>query len=172
MDDKSELRIANNSKDDAKTEDKDFTIESSSEDDEDTIREQEEVEGNVDHEKELNDLEEENNMTIEELRKKYSNLPDVPKEESNVSLLDDSSESENEGVASNISTEEETDSDAEDRVGLKSLILDENMDSLNEGEEKKTDNNDLINDAAAIAESIQPKGNTLSSTSVSLLVIM
>lgn len=170
MDEKSELTIVKNSKDDVKKEDKDFTIESSSEDDEDTIREQEEIEGNVDHEKELNDLEEENNMSIEELRKKYSNLSDVPKEESNASLVDDNtSESENEGDASNISTEEETDSDPEEKeeVGLKSLILEEDMDSLNEGEEKKTDNNDLINDAAAIAESIQPKGNTLSSTSVS-----
>ncbi|KAJ8964538.1 hypothetical protein NQ314_004833 [Rhamnusium bicolor] len=43
-------------------------------------------------------------------------------------------------------------------------------DSHKEGEKTKTDkdkNDDLINDAAAIAESIQPKGNTLSSTNVS-----
>lgn len=50
-------------------------------------------------------------------------------------------------------------------LGLKSL-LNETSNSSNEGD-NKTDNNDLINDAAAIAESIQPKGNTLSSTSVS-----
>lgn len=31
---------------------------------------------------------------------------------------------------------------------------------------RKADKDDLINDAAAIAESIQPKGNTLSSTNV------
>lgn len=43
-------------------------------------------------------------------------------------------------------------------------------DSHKEGEMTKTDTDkkdDLINDAAAIAESIQPKGNTLSSTNVS-----
>lgn len=49
---------------------------------------------------------------------------------------------------------------------LKMLVEDNN-----EGETTKTDkNDDLINDAAAIAESIQPKGNTLSSTSVSTKV--
>lgn len=44
-------------------------------------------------------------------------------------------------------------------------------DTKAEGERAKTDEKDaLINDAAAIAESIQPKGNTLSSTTVSTKV--
>lgn len=47
-------------------------------------------------------------------------------------------------------------------------------DSHKEGEKTKTEkveNDNLINDAAAIAESIQPKGNTLSSTHVSYFVL-
>lgn len=67
-------------------------------------------------------------------------------------------------------TEEESESDNEEsaegdnsseieenyqEIGLKSLLS-----------EKVEDNDELLNDAAAIAESIQPKGNTLSSTQV------
>lgn len=69
-------------------------------------------------------------------------------------------ESEEEAAASDSAGREEHDE-------LKLLV----EDSHKEGEKTKTEkdeNDDLINDAAAIAESIQPKGNTLSSTNVSL----
>lgn len=80
---------------------------------------------------------------------------------------DGSSESEekNEGDVSDMDVSENDDRQG-DEIGLKSLL----EDSHNEGEDTKTDkNNDLINDAAAIAESIQPKGNTLSSTTVNII---
>lgn len=106
-------------------------------------------------------------MSIEELRKKYSGLSsstvadDNLSEEESAEKTEESSEDES---SSDVEMETEEDESQESEVGLKSLL----DDSHGEGEDKKTDkNNDLINDAAAIAESIQPKGNTLSSTSVS-----
>ncbi|XP_058066416.1 helicase domino [Anopheles bellator] len=51
--------------------------------------------------------------------------------------------------------------DQQDVIGLKNL-LDDGTSSAKTQSEK----DDMLNDAAAIAESIQPKGNTLSSTSV------
>lgn len=139
----------------------------SSEDDEDTIQEQEQAEGSQNHEEELKDLEAENEMSVEELRKKYGSLPPVPDEDSSGSTDASAVEEESESSSEGSDTEMDVDVDSESRegeVGLRSLL----DDSHNEGESTKTDkNNDLINDAAAIAESIQPKGNTLSSTSVS-----
>lgn len=57
-------------------------------------------------------------------------------------------------MVTNASDDESKVSD-NDEVGLKTLL-----------DDKQQDNDELLNDAAAIAESIQPKGNTLSSTSV------
>lgn len=187
---------------------------SSEDDDEDTIQEQEVTEGKLDHKEEIEDLKgniwfcgpiytkpeaisiiilfiydhfyflAENNLSIEELKKKYSNLP--PVSASDTSNYDSSSDSD--GSESNVegdkedSSEDESDkstdidmdiSESENHgsdVGLKSL-LDDSSSVQNEGE-IKTDNQDLIDDAAAIAESIQPKGNTLSSTSVSWFLII
>lgn len=158
--------------------DEDFEVNSSSGDDEATIQEQEQAEGDLNHQEELNDLNAENEMSIEELRQKYSGLPDstLPSDEdSNMSAATDTSKSSEKDQEMEESTDEESDSDVDMEmsdvesqvgdVGLKSLL----DDSQSEGEDTKTDkNNDLINDAAAIAESIQPKGNTLSSTSVSM----
>uniref|UniRef100_V5GTL6 Helicase domino n=1 Tax=Anoplophora glabripennis TaxID=217634 RepID=V5GTL6_ANOGL len=79
------------------------------------------------------------------------------KEEEEDELSDE--ESEEEVVVSDSASQDEHDE-------LKILV----EDSHKEGEKIKTEkveNDDLINDAAAIAESIQPKGNTLSSTNVS-----
>lgn len=155
-----------------KAEDEDFEANSSSEDDEDTIQEQEQVEGEQNHEKELEDLKAENEMSIEELRKKYSSLPPAPEEDSNMSATGTEDSASQDNTEESELSESDMDIDVDDsesqdgEVGLKSLL----DDSQSEGETTKTDkNNDLINDAAAIAESIQPKGNTLSSTSVSFL---
>ncbi|GJQ75801.1 hypothetical protein Trydic_g17871 [Trypoxylus dichotomus] len=182
-----------------KKKDDDFVMDvSSEEDDEDTIKEQEEAEGAQDHQQEIDDLQAENEMSIEELRKKYANLPSISEDTvMSTSSTEEHKQTEgeedcNEGddgdveISSNGGSddeeaskgsdqeedednEDEADDDEDEEIGLK-LLLDRDdvaaLESQNEGEEKKTDNNDLINDAAAIAESIQPKGNTLSSTSV------
>lgn len=114
------------------------------------------MEGEQNHQEELDDLNAENEMSVEELRQKYGGLPPVPVDENST----EESSGEESGSDVDMGTEEEEENQ-EGEVGLKSLLDDE-------GEDAKTDkNNDLINDAAAIAESIQPKGNTLSSTSVS-----
>lgn len=153
--------------------DEDFVADSSSEeDDEDTIKEQEKLENENDHKEELEDLEAENDMSIEELRKKYASLP-VVNEDSNISVESESSqtsvEEKDDSVTSQTSEEDVdmSEDDNETEVGLKLLLEDSNA-SQNGGDNQKTENNDdLINDAAKIAESLQPKGNTLSSTSVS-----
>lgn len=106
----------------------------------------------------------ENNMSIEEFRKKYSNLPPMSDEDSQSGSQSSDIDVESGGDSSR-SSEEEDDVEGSEEFGLRSL-LDDSGDSTSEGD-SKTDNDALLNDAAAIAESIQPKGNTLSSTSVS-----
>ncbi|RZB39782.1 helicase domino, partial [Asbolus verrucosus] len=151
---------------------------STDEDDEDTIKEQEQLEGEQNHEQELEDLRAENDMSIEELRKKYSGPPPSVSDDEDDAKMSEPSDDEYEPSDESAESSEDNDindtdmeaseneSQGED-LGLKSLL----EDSHNEGEDTKTDkNNDLINDAAAIAESIQPKGNTLSSTNVSTKV--
>lgn len=140
---------------------------SSDQDDEDTIQEQEKVEGKQNYEQELDDLRAENDMSIEELKKKYSDVPPLPDSDDEDTEESDEykpSSEESDSSEEDISDMEVSENESQgDDVGLKSLL----EDSHNEGEDAKTDkNNDLINDAAAIAESIQPKGNTLSSTNV------
>lgn len=113
--------------------------------------EQEEKEGEVDHRKELDELQAENELTIEELMKKYTTPPAAADET-------DDDDDETDESASDVSDDEPPG----DEIGLKSLL----DDSALPGEKKTDDDGDLINDVAAIAESIQPKGNTLSSTDV------
>lgn len=143
-------------------EDADFKASSSEEDDEATVEEQERNEDSVNHQQELKDLEEENNMSIEELRQKYSNLCDIPDEASKSSSGSSSDEESEKETEDSEDDEVIASEDDKNRVGLE-LLLDESQ----AREDTETENDDLINDAAAIAESIQPKGNTLSSTNVS-----
>lgn len=56
----------------SKEEDDDFSVSADEEDDEETISKQEEAEDTVDHAAEINDLENEANLTVEQLREKYS----------------------------------------------------------------------------------------------------
>ncbi|XP_044753468.1 helicase domino [Coccinella septempunctata] len=143
-------------------EDADFKASSSEEDDEATIEEQEKNESSTNHEEELKDLEAENEMSIEELRKKYGNLPDVAENcTSESSSEDEESEKETEDSEDEVNASE----DEKSQAGLELLLDDSKV-----REDKQTENDDLINDAAAIAESIQPKGNTLSSTNVSTTI--
>lgn len=155
-----------------KSKDDEFTVDSEedTEDDEDTIMEQEQKEGEVDHKQELDELQAENEMSIEDLMKKYSAPP--PGEDDKMSVdeqeeeesVEESSEEEEEETEEETSEEEEEKVASDEEIGLKSLLEDENSGEKNKTE--KEDGDHLINDVAAIAESIQPKGNTLSSTDV------
>lgn len=111
-------------------------------------------------------------MSIEELMAKYNRPPppgraaekmdvDSDDEKSDSEAESDSSEEEDDEVPSSDEdmNGEDDDKDEED-VGLKNL-LDDEMAGKSQSEK-----DEILNDAAAIAESIQPKGNTLSSTSV------
>uniref|UniRef100_A0A4Y0BL68 Helicase domino n=1 Tax=Anopheles funestus TaxID=62324 RepID=A0A4Y0BL68_ANOFN len=188
--------------------DKDFSADEDSTDYEDTIKEQEKAERNQDHKKEIDELNADNEMSIEELMAKYKHLPpageqmdvdsddDTMEEESTRNRkrrrtrsqpMSDSSPSEDddnsEGLTGSdddeddISEEDSDDSEGameaeEETFGLKNLLDDESgsaaVTASGSGASGKSqsDKDDMLNDAAAIAESIQPKGNTLSSTSV------
>lgn len=156
------------SDDKSKKSDDDFSAANitSDEDDEDTIQEQEKVEKGQNYKQEIEDLEAENNMTLEELKKKYSGPPPPFSDEEDENMSDVSSVTSDEDMDVDVDVSDNENQEGDD-LGLKSLL----EDSHNEGEGTKTDkNNDLINDAAAIAESLQPKGNTLSSTNVNMTI--
>ncbi|XP_071446621.1 helicase domino isoform X2 [Hetaerina americana] len=163
-----------------------------SSDDEETIQKEEDEEGNVDHQQELDDLKAENDMSIEELIKKYSTLPDEkPGEEQsggskNESSSEEDSEEEMEDEEGEEAEDEEdeedegSDMDEEDdvgdlesqeelekqEIGLKSLLDDADSSVKKESPTNNEDAGKEISDVAAMAETFQPKGNTLSSTSV------
>uniref|UniRef100_A0A336MIX0 CSON001825 protein n=1 Tax=Culicoides sonorensis TaxID=179676 RepID=A0A336MIX0_CULSO len=145
--------------------DKDFKADESSTDDEDTIQEQEKKERGKDHKQEIEELEADNDLTIDQLMAKYKADTSKPLEvsdddestpdelESEDEKEQDSNDEESQAIESD--SEAATDSESKTKVGLKTLL-----------DDKVQDNDELLNDAAALAESIQPKGNTLSSTSV------
>ncbi|GLH07367.1 Uncharacterized protein GBIM_12836 [Gryllus bimaculatus] len=138
-------------------------------DDEETIQEQETMEGTVDHKEELAALEAEGEMSLEELLAKYGG-PDcldaeVQDDQDNETDEKSDSESECEAEDGEGTDAEDEKSCEESEVGLKSL-LDDTSTSVNEQNEKNAAAGKEITDVAALAESIQPKGNTLSSTNV------
>ncbi|XP_014209628.1 helicase domino isoform X2 [Copidosoma floridanum] len=155
------------------TKDTDFTVASElSSDDEDTIQKQEQSEKNIDHKQEIDELNAENEMSIEQLMEKYGatsettmELEDSDEESGKDEDEEDDSESENETEdEDDVQNNSQTQSDDDTTIGLKSLledISDENK-SFNETSEKQNE----MDSVAAIAESIQPKGNTLLTTSV------
>ena len=180
------------SKKDNDSDDGEFEANETSEDDENTISKQEEDEMDVDHQKEIDELEADNDLTVEELMAKYKTETssaasplskmkskkvvdfededeeitismrdsddDTTAEEDNESEEEVETDSEDEEEDENEEEADETEDNEQD-AGLKSLI-----------EDSSTANNsskdDMIKDAAALAESLQPKGNTLSSTNV------
>ncbi|XP_058805344.1 helicase domino isoform X2 [Phymastichus coffea] len=161
----------------AEGKDTEFTVASdaSTDDEEDTIQEQEKLEKNVDHKQEIADLEAENQMPIDALIAKYGNASVAPMDvdeddsEDEESDKDENDENESESEEESESEDEtqddsQTQSDEEQTVGLKSLfedLSDENK-STSEASEKQNE----MDSVAAIAESIQPKGNTLQTTHV------
>lgn len=107
-------------------------------------------------------------MSIDELMAKYKK--NAPADVEMNSDDDDESMEENDGedelmeVDSDDQTEESIDeNDETEDVGLKNLLDDQQASNA----DNNCDNGDaLLNNVAALAQSIQPKGNTLSSTSV------
>ncbi|XP_060850449.1 helicase domino isoform X3 [Rhopalosiphum padi] len=136
-----------------KSEDEDFEASNSSwSDDEETLQLAEKEDGRVDHSMEIAELEAENEMTIEQLLAKYKvQLPN------NKDQSDDAEES----SQSDHSTKEEINSTD---ISIKYLLRKSPNKMLNGTSDCNADKE--INDVTALAESIQPKGNTLSSTSV------
>ncbi|XP_061928552.1 helicase domino isoform X4 [Apis cerana] len=156
-----------------------------SSDEEETIMEQEKLEENADYKQELDDLKAENEMSIDELMAKYGNISDVPmdveqepnqesdkestKQEENEEEST-SNESESEESDNEVGEEEsQTQTDNETDIGLKSLLEDISMEKSSDDKTAELDHSDAHNEmdnVAALAESIQPKGNTLLTTSV------
>ncbi|XP_037816114.1 helicase domino isoform X2 [Lucilia sericata] len=182
------------SKKDTDSDDGEFEANETSEDDENTISKQEEEEMDVDHQKEIDELEADNDLTVEELMAKYKSgqvdndtkaastsnrkikkvvdfededevISRAMRDSDDDSTADEEDESDEEEVETDSEDEEEEDENTEETeeneqdAGLKSLL----EDSSNANNSSK---DDMIKDAAALAESLQPKGNTLSSTNV------
>ncbi|KAG5346196.1 DOM Helicase, partial [Acromyrmex charruanus] len=155
-------------------------------DEEDTIMEEERLEGEIDHKRELDELKADNEMSIDELAAKYANMSDVLMDEDDEAEGTDKESSEREvqevedQISSNESESEESDhdsdedetrtqSDPEADVGLQSLLEDPSAEKQLENKIAEDDHSDAHNEmdnVAALAESIQPKGNTLLTTSV------
>lgn len=110
-------------------------------------------------------------MSIDELLAKYKKPPEDEAMDSDDDSVNDQedleSESEDEPmeVDSDEQSEESIDENQEtEEVGLENLLDDQQQTA---SADKNCDNGDaLLNNVAALAQSIQPKGNTLSSTSV------
>ncbi|XP_059482189.1 helicase domino isoform X2 [Neocloeon triangulifer] len=145
-----------------------------SSDDEETIQQQEKDEGAVDYKQELQELEDDNNLSVEQLRAKYDATGDgaEPTEEMDVERdSDDESEAEEDEAEEKNGDEEQ--SDAEESAKSEDEESDE--DDQNEEEEKGTELSMLLENSeemtdvdklAHSAEEYQPKGYTLSSTKV------
>ncbi|XP_017865744.1 PREDICTED: helicase domino isoform X1 [Drosophila arizonae] len=175
------------------SDDSEFQAKEASDDDENTISKQEEAEQEVDHQKEIDELEADNDLTVEQLLEKYKsgkiNEPPSAKrrkiavETSEQDSDDDSTAIEDSTDSSEVEASEEEDEDmstvksnsdqeeGEQEDGLKSLLADADGSGVDgarsaAGVGSKDNKDDMLNDAAALAESLQPKGNTLSSTNV------
>ncbi|KAK4302059.1 hypothetical protein Pmani_025841 [Petrolisthes manimaculis] len=174
--------------------DDDFEAVESDEDVEDTIEKQEAEEGEVDHEQELNELEAENELSVEELRKKYEELAanaepmeedgsddsdddedeiggedddddeeEEDEEDMDVDQEEESEKEENSDDESLCTDDDESEKEEDLSLGLETL-MEENLEHDSKGQSEKVDKE--LQDASAAAEALQPKGFTLSSTSV------
>lgn len=96
---------------------------------------------------------------------------DSDKEEMDQQDDKSSSESESEDETKEDEEDSQTQSDEETDVGLKSLLEDLSSDKPDDKEKSESveqcESHNEMDDVAALAESIQPKGNTLLTTSVS-----
>ncbi|XP_071849839.1 helicase domino-like isoform X3 [Apostichopus japonicus] len=147
-------------------------------DEEDTIEEEENLAGEADHKEELSDLKAESELPMEELLKQYAGaydeefeMPQSPEEwdmDSDDSEDDVSSSSEEE-----VADDEDEDGELKD-VGMEYLLHPEKEEEQTETKPKTEDGdagpNQEITDIAKKAESLQPKGYTLSETQVTTKV--
>ncbi|XP_061196592.1 helicase domino-like [Saccostrea echinata] len=168
--------------DEADEEDKkdtEFKATEDEKDEEDTIAEQEKHEKKIDYSKELSDLKDENEMTMEELYQKYAGAYDsdfeMPEEEED-SEDEDSDDDEEEEDESEEEEEEEEDEESmeeesteKDDVGLE-FLTQKDEDSKSQGDFDQEGPGKEITDIAAQAQSLQPKGYTLETTTVKTAV--
>ncbi|KAJ8043053.1 Helicase domino [Holothuria leucospilota] len=146
-------------------------------DDEDTIEEEEKLEGEANHKEELEDLQAEGEVPIDELLKRYAGAYDedfeMPQssEESDMDSDDESDDESEEEEAGEDDVEE--DGELKD-VGMEYLLHPEKSEEQAESKEKTGSSeagpNKEITDIAKAAESLQPTGYTLSDTQVTTKV--
>ncbi|KAI5623239.1 helicase SRCAP isoform X2 [Silurus asotus] len=184
----SEEEASDESSSTVEDEDKEFSAnEEDAEDVEDTIEAQEVIEGDGDHVEELDDLAKEGEMSLDELLEKYKGAYASDFEEPSASPVfsegsegtEDEDEEETEGDESDdASLDSAENSDEEDDAEAKESD-EENEDDAGEGMEVLLREGDHspsvptsprpkkeISHIAATAESLQPKGYTLATTSV------
>ncbi|XP_021954561.1 helicase domino isoform X3 [Folsomia candida] len=186
-------RSANAVVDQSATEDDEFTLPSDSEsDEEDTIDREEAIEEREggDHQKEIDELNADAELSLEEIKAKYQYKNVDPDESASMgSIVSDTST----GIESESETpedEEEEEEDADDSTTEDMTVSEEETpsdtpdtaDMVQEDENDSglasllqtfaperaadVDDEDALNSVAALAESFQPKGYTLSSTTV------
>ncbi|XP_060081235.1 helicase domino-like isoform X1 [Ylistrum balloti] len=147
---------------------------------EETIEEQEKLDKKIDYSKELEDLQNEGDMDMEELYKKYAGAYDsdfeLPESESGTeddSDDDDDEDDSEEEEESEAEGEDEDDTEEnadnkEEEVGLDFLMTSDSTSQDTQGQgdaEEKGPGKELV-DIAAQAQSLQPKGYTLQTTEV------
>uniref|UniRef100_K1QQY7 Helicase domino n=1 Tax=Magallana gigas TaxID=29159 RepID=K1QQY7_MAGGI len=141
-------------------------------DEEETIAEQENYEKRIDYSKELIDLKDEGEMTMKELYEKYAGAYDsdfeIPEEEGDSGDEDSSQEEEEEEEESDEDEEEEEilEEDEKEDIGLEFLTKKDD-DSKSMGDFDQDGPGKDISDIAAQAQSLQPKGYTLETTTAS-----
>ncbi|XP_022342498.2 helicase domino-like isoform X2 [Crassostrea virginica] len=160
--------------------DTEFKATEDEKDEEDTIAEQEKHEKKIDYSKELHDLKDESEMTMEELYQKYAGAYDsdfeMPEEDEEEDSDEESEEEEDESEEEEEEEEEEDEETMEedmekDDVGLEFLAKkDEDDDSKSKGDFDQDGPGKEITDIAAQAQSLQPKGYTLETTTVKTAV--
>ncbi|XP_034338375.2 helicase domino isoform X4 [Magallana gigas] len=144
-------------------------------DEEETIAEQENYEKRIDYSKELIDLKDEGEMTMKELYEKYAGAYDsdfeIPEEEGDSGDEDSSQEEEEEEEEESDDEEEEEilEEDEKEDIGLEFLTKKDD-DSKSMGDFDQDGPGKDISDIAAQAQSLQPKGYTLETTTVKTAV--
>jgi len=158
--------------------DDEFEIKSNDdeEDDEETI-DQAEKEENESREKELQELEAEKDMPLEMLLAKYNGSPAEVEmnhdEDDEEKVNEEEKGDDSEGLTGESDSEMDFEEEVKDILELKeepieALGIKSLLDDSTAGQDGA---NSKLSDAAALAESFQPKGNTLESTKVNYFIL-
>ncbi|XP_068750575.1 helicase domino-like isoform X1 [Montipora capricornis] len=130
--------------------DEEFVVTAGTEDDdEQTLDEEERMEEDTDHKNEIDNLQKEGEMPIEELMKMYA------------AAENESTDLQSDGESSQESSEEEI----SDEEGLEYLAQADQR-NANESQSADSDPDQELTDAAATAQSLQPRGFTLETTDI------